>query len=72
MSIPRLKSWPGSRIDVPSEFITYPLDLDERPRVEREDGETMILLRVPFYQGPNTDVPFTTIPMGIVMDGSGS
>ncbi len=54
---------------VPLEFITYPLDLDERPRVEREDGETMILLRVPFYQGPNADVPFTTIPMGIVMDG---
>jgi magnesium transporter len=54
---------------VPLEFITYPLDLDERPRVEREDGETMILLRVPFYQGPNSDVPFTTIPMGIVMDG---
>ena len=54
---------------VPLEFITYPLDLDERPRVEREDGETMILLRVPFYQGTNTDVPFTTIPMGIVMDG---
>ena len=56
-------------LNVPLEFITYPLDLDERPRVEREDGETMILLRVPFYQGPNADVPFTTIPMGIVMDG---
>jgi magnesium transporter len=56
-------------LTVPPEFITYPLDLDERPRVEREDGETMILLRVPFYSGPNTDVPFTSIPMGIVMDG---
>ncbi len=56
-------------LSVPLEFITYPLDLDERPRVEREDGETMILLRVPFYQGPNVDVPFTTIPLGIVMDG---
>lgn len=56
-------------LSVPLEFITYPLDLDERPRIEREDGETMILLRVPFYQGPNADVPFTSIPMGIVMDG---
>ncbi len=54
---------------VAPEFITYPLDLDERPRVEREDGETMILLRVPFYQGPNADVPFTTIPLGILLDG---
>jgi magnesium transporter len=56
-------------LDVPAEFITYPLDLDERPRIEREDGETMILLRVPFHQGPTADIPFTTIPMGIVMDG---
>ena len=70
MSIRRRRSWLRLReLSVPSEFITYPLDLDERPRVEREDGETMILLRVPFYQGSNTDVPFTTIPMGIVMDG---
>ncbi len=51
-------------LDVPYEFVTYPLDLDERPRVEREDGETMILLRVPFFQGAQSDVPYTTIPMG--------
>ena len=56
-------------LDVPYEFVTYPLDLDERPRVEREDGETMILLRVPFYQGAQSDVPYTTIPMGVVLDG---
>jgi magnesium transporter len=56
-------------LSVPLEFITYPLDLDERPRIEREDGETMILLRVPFYQGANSDVPFTTITLGIVLDG---
>lgn len=54
---------------VPAEFTTYPLDLDERPRVEREDADTMILLRVPFYEGPNADAPFTTIPLGIVLNG---
>lgn len=54
---------------VTPEFITFPLDLDERPRVEREDGETMILLRVPSQQGPDDDAPFATIPLGIVMDG---
>lgn len=57
------------RLELPAEFITYPLDMDERPRVEREDGVTMILLRVPFCQGPNADVPYTTIPLGIVLDG---
>jgi magnesium transporter len=57
-------------LGVPQEFITYPLDLDERPRVEREDGETMILLRVPLYQGQASDVPYTTIPLGIIMDAT--
>jgi magnesium transporter len=56
-------------LNVPSEFVTYPLDLDERPRVEREDGQTMILLRIPVYQGANADVPYATIPIGIVLDG---
>ncbi len=56
-------------LQIPPEFITYPLDMDERPRVEREDGFTMILLRVPFFQGQTVDVPYTTIPLGIVMDG---
>lgn len=56
-------------LEVPPEYITYALDMDERPRVEREDGATMILLRVPFWQGPHADVPYTTIPLGIVLDG---
>ncbi len=56
-------------LEIPPEFLTYPLDMDERPRVEREDGFTMILLRVPYYQGQTVDVPYTTIPLGIVMDG---
>lgn len=56
-------------LQIPPEFITYPLDMDERPRVEREDGFTMILLRVPYFQGQTVDVPYTTIPLGIVMDG---
>ena len=34
-------SWLRLRaLGIPPEFITYPLDLDERPRVEREDGDT--------------------------------
>ncbi len=56
-------------LGIPAEFITYPLDLDERPRIEREDGETLILLRVPFAQDPAADIPFITVPLGIVLDG---
>ncbi len=62
--MPRLRE-----LSVPPEFTTYPLDLDERPRVEREDADTMILLRVPYYDGASEDAPFTTIPLGIVLNG---
>jgi magnesium transporter len=56
-------------LDIPPEFITYPLDLDERPRVEREEGYTLILLRVPYFQGDASDLPYTTIPLGNVLNG---
>lgn len=56
-------------LEIPPEFITYPLDLDERPRVEKEEGYTLILLRIPYFQGPGADIPYTTIPLGMVLNG---
>ncbi|HZU85838.1 MAG TPA: magnesium transporter CorA family protein [Anaerolineaceae bacterium] len=53
---------------VPQEFVTYPLDLDERPRTEREDdGKVLIVLRIPYYQGAKFDVPYISIPLGIIL-----
>lgn len=57
-----------SALGLPMDFITYPLDLDERARSEREDdGKMLILIRIPYYQGQKMDVPYTTIPLGIVL-----
>jgi magnesium transporter len=55
-------------LNIPTDYITYPLDLDERARTEREDGEVLILLRVPYYQGQATDIPYITIPLGIILN----
>jgi len=53
---------------IPSDFLTYALDLDERPRTEKEDdGTTLIMLRIPFFQGEKLDVPYTSIPLGIIL-----
>ncbi|MCI0518953.1 MAG: magnesium transporter CorA family protein [Chloroflexi bacterium] len=49
------------------DYITYPLDMDERARTERENGELLIVLRVPWYQGEASDIPYTTIPLGIIL-----
>ncbi len=52
---------------IAQDFITYPLDLDERSRTEREDdGSMLILIRIPYFQGLRVDVPYITIPLGII------
>lgn len=55
-------------LGVPQDFITPALDIDERPRTEREDnGFILILLRLPCFYGPEVDIPYNTIPLGIVL-----
>lgn len=60
--IERLQKW-GITLD----FITYPLDVDERARTERENGEIFILLRIPCFHGEMVDIPYITIPLGIIL-----
>ena len=55
------------KLGIPPDFITNPLDIDERPRTEREDGKLLILLRIPYFQGETFDVPYLTIPLGIIL-----
>lgn len=54
--------------NIPRDYLTYPLDLDERPRTERENGDTLIIMRIPFFQGAEMDVPYTTLPLGIILN----
>ena len=54
-------------IGIPQDYITYPLDLDERSRTERENGELLIVTRIPYFQGETSDIPFITIPLGIIL-----
>jgi magnesium transporter len=55
-------------LGIPQDYILYPLDVDERPRTERENGEQLIVLRIPYYQGQTADVPYITIPLGIILN----
>lgn len=52
-----------------SELITYSLDLDEMAHFERdeEEGYTFVLLRAPYFQGGSSDIPFSTMPLGIII-----
>ncbi len=59
----------NEKFDVPMDLINYSLDLDEMARIEREeeDGYTFILLRIPYVQGEGADIPYVSIPLGIIL-----
>lgn len=54
-----------SRLGVPEGFIESLADIDERPRVDSEDGWLMTILRV-LMPDPEGDMPYTTVPLGIL------
>lgn len=51
---------------VPKAFYNDIEDVDERPRIEVEDGWTLIILRIPAKSDPM--LPFSTVPLGIVFN----
>jgi magnesium transporter len=57
-------------LGIPQDYITYPLDVDERPRTERENGEVLIVLRIPYFEGEQADIPYTTIPLGVILSNT--
>ncbi|MDI9633366.1 MAG: magnesium transporter CorA family protein [Methanolinea sp.] len=56
-----------SWFQIPPDFLTDPLDVDERARVEREEGSILIVLRTPHREPPGADIPYTTLPLGIIL-----
>jgi len=56
-------------LGVDVDYINYSLDLDETPRIERDEEYTFILIRIPHRQ-PEHDIPYTTIPLGIMIKGN--
>ena len=54
-------------LDIPEDFLTYTADPDENPRMEQDGKWTLTILRVPM-ETPADDVPFATVPVGIISD----
>lgn len=52
---------------IPADFVRHSLDIGERARVEQENEATLIVVRVPYFQGETADIPYITIPVGIVL-----
>ena len=52
---------------IPPDFAAYPLDQDELARTEKENGATLAVIRVPYFQGAGADIPYTTAPLGLIL-----
>lgn len=52
--------------NIPEDIIQDSLDIDERPRSEREEGNHYIIARIPVYD-ESAKVNYYTIPLGIVL-----
>ncbi|HMQ47611.1 MAG TPA: magnesium transporter CorA family protein [Saprospiraceae bacterium] len=59
----------AQRFDVPLDFLTDSLDVDERSRYEREDDIRLILLNTPVLNEAEeeNDAIYVTVPIGIIL-----
>ncbi|MBD5209565.1 MAG: magnesium transporter CorA family protein, partial [Bacteroidales bacterium] len=53
-----------AKFGLPEDFLNDLSDIDERPRVEHNDGWDCIVLRIPVK---DNDMPFVTIPLGVMI-----
>ena len=59
----------AERYELPIDFLTDPLDIDERSRYEREDDARLIVINTPVLSQVETenDSIYITVPIGIIL-----
>ncbi len=57
----------SSELGISTDMLYPPLDEDELARVEKDELNTLVILRIPYYQGETHDIPYTSVPVGIIM-----
>ena len=56
-------------LGIPDYFLSDISDTDERPRYDRDEGWSLIILRIPYVKEVRSRTPYTTIPLGIILKG---
>jgi len=56
-----------SQFGMPIDFLTDPLDVDERARFEVDEGNTLILIRSARREPEEAAIPYITLPIGIIL-----
>jgi magnesium transporter len=63
------KSYLINELQIPENFYDDIEDIDERPRIEFEDGWYLVILRIP-VKTDQANLPFSTVPLGIIFKGN--
>jgi magnesium transporter len=56
----------SKELQIPLDFLTDPTDIDERARIEIEKKTILNVLRIPRFEGDDIEIPFATVPLGII------
>jgi magnesium transporter len=56
----------SKQLGIPPAFLTDPLDVDERARIEIDEGVTLVIVRIPYFDKDNEDIPYMTLPLGVI------
>ncbi len=54
------------QLGIPPAFLTDPLDVDERARIEIDEGVTLVIVRIPYFDPDNEEIPYLTGPFGVI------
>ncbi len=57
----------SKNFNVPLDFLTASLDIDERSRIEIEGDAVLIIIKVPLFDEDNKDLLYSTVAMGIIL-----
>jgi magnesium transporter len=56
-----------TKLGIIEDFLKYPLDEEERSRIEVEDGQVLIIINVPVVRMGDNALLYDTIPLGIII-----
>ncbi len=58
-----------TEINIPQEFLRYPLDEEERPRIDYDDDTdtVLVIVDIPYTRRENESVIYETTPLGIIL-----
>lgn len=56
----------SKEFQIPLDFLTDPTDIDERARIESEKKIILTVLRIPRFEGDDVEIPFATLPLGVI------